>query len=214
MVYQLVGDGETGSSSVLAGGERVALPQVDILARRVAFRAPLRRLAYRAEPARDWEPRLDALWRRVEKSYPLAAVRSAETALHRHAGHPRSRRHRFLIFPRFSRHAVAWAVFETDPSVCRWVDLVWDHDRPGALDLLTHLSRRLASQVGAMNERIVLGGDNEARARLEAVGFCPEGSLENLGLVVFSVPNGLRPGDLESRCYLTQTDLDPLRRLG
>ena len=154
------------------------------------------------------------MWRRISRCYPFAAVRDAEMSLHRHAGHPGARRHRFLVFPRFSRHAVAWAVFETDPSRCRWVDLVWDHDEPGALDLLAHLSRRLASQVGAMNERIVLGGDADARTRLGALGFSPEGTLEDLSLTVFSMPQMLRPADLESRCYATQTDLDPLRRIG
>jgi hypothetical protein len=214
MIFQLVGEDASGGLAAFGRGRQVALPRVDVLARRVAVRAPLRRLAYRAEPARDWEPRLDPLWRRVARSYPFAAVRDAETALHRHAGHPGRRRHRFLVFPRFSRHAVAWAAFETDTSRCRWVDLVWDHDEPGALDLLSHLSRRLASQVGAMNERIVLGGDAEARRRLEAVGFRSEGALEDLIMMVLSLPPGAVPGDLESSLYVTQTDLDPLRRMG
>jgi hypothetical protein len=214
MIYQLVGEGESSGSFAFTKGQRVALPPVEILARRVAVRSPVRRLAFRAEPARDWEPRLDNLWRRIARSYPFAAVRDAEMSLHRHAGHPGTRRHRFLVFPRFSRHAVAWAVFETDASRCRWVDLVWDHDEPGALDLLAHLSRRLASQVGAMNERIVLGGDAAARARLEALGFRSEGALEDLSLTVFSLPQMLRPADLDSRFYATQTDLDPLRRIG
>jgi hypothetical protein len=214
MIYQLVGEGESSGSPAFTKGRRVALPPVEILARRVAVRSPVRRLAFRAEPARDWEPRLDNLWRRIARSYPFAAVRDAEMSLDRHAGHPGTRRHRFLVFPRFSRHAVAWAVFETDASRCRWVDLVWDHDEPGALDLLAHLSRRLASQVGAMNERIVLGGDAAARARLEALGFRSEGVLEDLSLTVFSLPQMLRPADLDSRFYATQTDLDPLRRIG
>jgi len=214
MIYQLVGAGEDSAPSAFTEGRRIALPPVDVLARKVAVRSPLRRFAFRAEPARDWEPRLDDLWRRIARCYPFAAVRDAESALHRHAGHPGTRRHRFLVFPRFSRHAVAWAVFETNSSRCRWVDLVWDHDEPGALDLLAHLSRRLASQVGAMNERIVLGGDTEARTRLGALGFRPESALEDLSLRVFSLPYGVQPGELESRCYATQTDLDPLRRLG
>jgi hypothetical protein len=214
MIYQLVGEEACGSSSALNRGRGIALPPVDVLARRVAVRAPLRRLAFRAEPARDWEPRLDDLWRRAARSYPFAAVRDAETALNRHAAHPRVRRHRFLVFPRFSRHAVAWVVFEADASRCRWVDLVWDHDEPGALDLVSHLSRRLASQVGAMNERVVLGGDTDARARLEAVGFRSESALEPLSLTVFSLPQGLETVNLESRFYATQTDLDPLRRTG
>ncbi len=214
MIYQLVGEGESSGLSAFTTGRRVALPPVEILARKVAVRSPVRRLAFRAEPARDWEPRLDDLWRRIARSYPFAAVRDAEMSLHRHSAHPGARRHRFLVFPRFSRHAVAWAAFETNASRCRWVDLVWDHDEPGALDLLAHLSRRLASQVGAMNERIVLGGDADARTRLEALGFRSEGALEDLSLTVFSMPQMLRPADLESRFFATQTDLDPLRRIG
>lgn len=214
LTYRLVGEDDRTASLALAGGRSLALPKVDILARRTPVRSPMRRLAFRAEPARDWEPRLDALWRRVARFYPFAAVRDAETALVRHAGHPRVRRHRFLVFPRFSSRAVAFAVFETDPSRCRWVDLVWDHDEPGALDLLSHVSRRLASQVGAMDERIVLGGDAAARVRLEALGFMPEGALEDISVKVYSFPDGVEPATLDSRSYVTQTDLDPLRRLG
>jgi hypothetical protein len=214
MIYRVVGEPAGGGPSALTGGERVSLPPVEVLARRVAARSPVRRLAFRAEPARDWEPRLDDLWRRVARFYPFAAVRDAETALHRHAGHPRTRRHRFLVFPRFSRRAVAWAVFEADAGSCRWVDLLWDHDKPGALDLVSHISHRLARQVGATNEQIVLGGDADASARLEAVGFRSEGALEELSLTVFSLPQGFEPGDLESRFYVTRTDVDPLRRTG
>ena len=214
LIYRLAGDGENGARSGFPGGTGVELPHVDVLSRRAAVSAPVRRFAFRAEPARDWEPRLDRLWRRVRRSYSFAAVRDAEESLHRHAGHPVGRRHRFLVFPRFSRHAVAFAVFETNVSRCRWVDLVWDHDEPGALDLLSHLSRRLASQTGAMDERIVLGGDAEGRRRLEKLGFRREGVLEDLSLTVFSLPPGVGIGDLRSRCYVTQTDLDPLRRLG
>jgi len=214
LVFRLGGEGEDLDPSDAAGGAKVELPLVEVLSRREAVQSPIRRLAFRAEPARDWEPRLDDLWRRVRRTYPVAAVRDAETALLRHAGHPTTRRHRFLVFPRFSSRAVAFAVFETDASRCRWVDLVWDHGKPGALDLLGHLSRRLASQVGAMDERIVLGGDAAARAHLLRLGFRPDAVLENLSFRLFSLPPDTRVGDLASRCYVTQTDLDPLRRIG
>jgi hypothetical protein len=214
LIYRLAGDGDGERASGAADGVWVELPPVDVLSRREAVPAPVRRLAFRAEPARDWEPRLDDLWRRAARFYPVAAVRNAEMALHRHAAHPEIRRHRFLVFPRFSSHAVAFAVFETNASRCRWVDLVWDHGEPGALDLLCHLSRRLASQVGAMDERIVLGGDAAARSHLENAGFRPEGILEDLSLRVLALPPGLRAADLGSRLYVTQTDLDPLRRIG
>ncbi len=214
LIYRLSGvppsDGFAGS----ARGTAVRLPQVEVLVRSDRSRSPLSRLAYRAEPARDWEPRLDDLWRRIARFYPCAAVRDAATALHRHAGHPRTRRHRFLVFPRFSPRPAAFAVFETDASRCRWVDLVWDHDEPGALDLVSHLSRRLANQVGATDERIVLGGDADTRNRLQAAGFRTDAILQNLSLKVYSLPADFGVGDLEGRWYVTQTDLDPLRRLG
>ena len=207
-VYRLTGHGEN------VGGTGIELPPVDVLSRRSTVRSTLRRLAYRAEPARDWEPRLDELWRRVGASYPFAAARDAETALSRHAGHPTGRRYRFLVFPRFSGRAVAFAVFEPDGTRCRWVDLVWDHDEPGALDLLCHVSQRLARQLGAEEETVVLGGDAAGRSRLEASGFRAEGVLEDRSLTVFSWPQGMGCDDIEGPCYITQTDLDPLRRAG
>ena len=45
MFYQLVGEGESSGSSAFTAGQRVALPPVEVLARRVAVRAPVRRLA-------------------------------------------------------------------------------------------------------------------------------------------------------------------------
>lgn len=212
LVYRIGVGGAGDDASGPVGGTRVGLPPIDVLVRRETVRAPARRLAFRAEAARDWEPRLDDLWRRVRGSYPFAAVRDSEMALNRHAGHPGVRRHRFLVMPRFSRAAVAFAVFETEGSQCRWVDLVWDHDEPGALDLLSHLSQRLAAQVGATRERVVLGGDDHARGRLRARGFRSEGPLGDLSLTVYVVPPGSVPADLDSRLYVTQTDLDPLRR--
>ena len=35
---------------------------------------------------------------------------------------------------------VAFVVFRTDEGRCRWVDLLWDHRHPGALELVNHLS--------------------------------------------------------------------------
>jgi hypothetical protein len=214
LIYRLGVSRGDGDPSEILGGSEVEPPPVAALCRREAARSRVLRLAYRAEAARDWEPRLDDLWRRVRRWYPWAAVRDAEWALHRHAAHPRSRRHGFLVFPRFSRHAVAFAVFETDGDCCRWVDLLWDHHRPGALDLLCHVSRRLADQVGAAVERIVLGGDADAVARLRSAGFRSENSLRGFGLSIFASPPGVDARSFTSRWYLTQTDLDPLRRQG
>jgi hypothetical protein len=135
------------------------------------------RLRYRAEPARDWEPRLDELWRRVRSSYPNAAVRDAEYALRRFAGHPTIRHHRFIVCPRFSNHAAAFVVFAGEGSCCRWVDLVWDHDHPGAVELLANLSGRLAGQLKANHEEVWLVGDAEGRALLAKRGFAGDDSL-------------------------------------
>jgi len=56
------------------------------LTRDRAPRSKVRRLCYRAESARDWEPRLDDLWHRVRGDYPVAVVRDAEGVLSRFAG--------------------------------------------------------------------------------------------------------------------------------
>jgi len=81
------------------------------------------------------------------------------------------------------------------------------------LAVLAGLVALLAS--GAVRtEVVVLGGDADARARLEAVGFRREGTLEPLTLTVFSLPPGLGSADIEELFYATQTDLDPLRRTG
>jgi hypothetical protein len=131
----------------------------------------LRRLFYRGESARDWEPRLDDLWERARHSYPVAVERTAERALRLFAGHPTIRHHRFLVFPRFSERAVAFAVFANEGSDCCWLDLVWDHDHPGALELLAHISGRLAAQWGSGGERLCLTGDEAASVVLKRRGF-------------------------------------------
>ncbi|MCW8984200.1 MAG: hypothetical protein OQK55_02575, partial [Thermoanaerobaculales bacterium] len=94
------------------------------------------------------------MWERSKRSYPVAVVRNAEYALRRFAGHPAVRHHRFLVLPRFSARAVAFAVFADDGSDCRWLDLLWDHAHPGALELLAHISGRLVAQWGRDGERI------------------------------------------------------------
>lgn len=132
------------------------------------------RMFYRADPARDWEPRLDDLWKRVRKSYPSAVVRDADRALCRFAAHPSIRFERFLVCPRFSSRVVASAVFTLKDDCLRWVDLVWDHDHSGALELLAFISGRLAGQLGAKREELWLAGDNEAPSLLMKAGFSPE----------------------------------------
>ena len=146
----------------------ISLP---VLVRRRPARGPLKRLFYRAEPARDWEPRLDALWDRAKRWYPVAVARDADYALRQFAGHPTIRHHRFLVLPRFSVKAVAFAVFAHEGSDCCWLDLTWDHDHPGALELLIHISGRLVAQWGSGEERLWLAGDDAAAVLMANRGF-------------------------------------------
>jgi len=191
------------------GYDEMPLQEIDYLSRPSSgSTAGPRRLLYRAELARDWEPRLDALWRRAGPSYPVAAVRDAEWALRRFAGHPGVRYHRFLITPRLTRDPVAFVVFRSDGGRCRWVDLVWDHSHPGALDLVLHLSNRLAVQTGCEFEELWLNGDPEGRARLETAGFSrgPEPGKLVFGGRAFDP--GLDLGSFDGRVYLTMADAD------
>lgn len=169
-------------------------------------RGSVRRFLYRAEQARDWEPRLDQLWERSRHSYPVAVVRNAEHALKKFAGHPTIRHHRFLILPRFSGRAVGFAVFADDGSDCCWLDLVWDHDHPGALELLTHISGRLAAQWGSKRENLRLAGDEPASPVLKRRGF------RILDENAFDVDMSVFGGQLDEentvdRVYLTAADL-------
>jgi hypothetical protein len=169
-------------------------------------RGSLRRLLYRAEPARDWEPRLDELWERANYSYPVAVVRDADRALRQFAGHPTIRHHRFLVLPRFSDSAVAFAVFVDDDADCCWLDLVWDHGHPGALELLTHISGRLAAQWGSQRESLRLTGDTAASAVLQRRGFRIQ-EVDSCA-VDWSVFSGRLDGENTfDRAYLTAADL-------
>ena len=208
LVYRLQHGPADGGADGVFLGEELAQPEAATLLRRRAGRAPWRRLAYRAEPARDWEPRLDDLWRRARRSFPAAVVRDAGYALDRHAGHPTERRHRFVVLPRFGRRAVAFAVFDKRAGECRWLDLVWDHAHPGALELLAHLSGRLAIQIGASCERLLVGGDSEGRARLESLGFALADEQPGTRLAVLACASAVDPAGPASRFYLTAADLE------
>jgi hypothetical protein len=195
-------DGRDGSAR--ENGERVMI-SLPAHVRGKPARGSLRRLLYRAEPARDWEPRLDRLWERVRHSYPVAVVRDADHALRRFAGHPTIRHHRFLVLPRFSDRAAAFAVFVDDGSNCCWLDLVWDHDHPGALELLTHISGRLAALWGSHGERLCLTGDDAASAVVKRRGFRIQ--EENACVVDMSMFNGQLVGENPfDRAYLTAAD--------
>jgi hypothetical protein len=173
-----------------------------------SYRRRPRQLLYRADVARDWEPKLDQLWSRVRQSYPVAVVRDAERALQRLAGHPTVRYHRFMVFPRFSATPVAFAAFRTDGHRCRWVDLLWDHDHPGALELLARLGARLAAEAAADCEEIWLNGDPEGAARLTALGFEPRPEPNGLVMVARSFTPELDVRDIDQRVYLTMADAD------
>jgi hypothetical protein len=187
----------------------VPLQPICYLVRRPPLpRSGLRRRAYRAEPARDWEPRLDELWQSVSHQYPVAVVRDARWGLRRFAGRPGVRYHRFLLFPRFSFHPVGFAAFRTDGGRVRWVDLVWDHRHPGALKLAIHLSARLASQTGAELEELWLTGDAEGRAWLEGCGFEEEIEPNRLMITAVAFDPEVDLKAMAARVYVTMGDSD------
>ncbi len=167
-----------------------------------------RRLPYRAEPARDWEPRLDTLWERVRGDYPVALVRDARRALERLAGRPRVRYHRYLLLPRFSDEPVGFVAFRTDDGICRWLDLLWDHAHPGALELAAHLSKRLARDHGAPREEMWLTGDPAAREILHRLGFHEEPEPSGLVFLVIPFDESFDGGRVVDRVYLTMADAD------
>jgi hypothetical protein len=167
-----------------------------------------RRFLYRAELAADYEPRIDELWRRVRDDYPVAAIRDADRALHRFAGHPTVRYHRFLILPRFGRTPVAFVVFRSDQGRCRWVDLLWDHRHPGALELINQLSMGLAAQTGAEIEELWLNGDPVGLDHLRARGFALAEVPGQLVMVARSFDPELDVTALDGRVYLTMADAD------
>ncbi len=207
-LYGFPGPRHRRQGSLQLGYDEMGFQPIVYASRRAVRAAARRRLAYRAEPARDWEPRLDELWSRTSGDYPVAVVRDADWALRRLAGHPSIRYHRFLVFPRLSSHPVAFVAFRTDQGRCRWIDLVWDHNHPGALGLVSHLSARLAVQTGARLEELWLNGDVEGRRQLEANGF--ECSPEPAGLAFggrsFHADLGL--STVAARAYLTMADAD------
>ncbi len=166
------------------------------------------RLLYRAEPARDWEPRLDGLWQRVRDAYPIAVVRGADRALQRFAGHPRIRHHRFLVFPRFASRAVAFAVYAVIDSQLRWLDLIWDHDHPAALDMLTHISARLVAQLGTAGEELWLGGDDLALAVLGRSGFKSTSSRQLPRVIARALAEDLDAARFVDEAYLTASDTE------
>jgi len=193
--------------AVPPGFDEAPSRELTVLTRERAPRLRVRRLLYRAEQARDWEPRLDDLWHRVRQDYPVAVVRDAEGALRRFAGHPRVSYKRFLIFPRFSSQAVAFVVFRCDGRQCRWVDLLWDHAHPGALELAAHISARLVRQLDCTGEELWLAGDEEARSRLESLGFRPTEGQSAVSMAIRSFDPEIDAIQVAERLYLTMADM-------
>jgi hypothetical protein len=103
---------------------------------------------------------------------------------------------------------VAFAAFRTDHNRCRWVDLLWDHDHPGALELLSRLGASLALQVGAGEEELWLNRDPAGVEILEAHGFQVVPEPNGLMLVTRSFAPELDEKVLEGRVYLTMADAD------
>jgi hypothetical protein len=197
----------TGDAQLWPGFVTAWQQRCSSLVREHASRPLLARLLYRAEPARDWEPRLDELWRRAERSYTSAVIRNADSAVRRCAAHPSIRHHRFLVCPRFSNQPVAFAVFTVDSDRLRWMDLVWDHDHPRALDTLAFLSGRLADQLGAKGERLWIAGDDEAVSRLEKTGFSRAESSTAPCLAARSLVPEIDAEEFVRRSYLTLADV-------
>jgi hypothetical protein len=205
--FSLVVAGRRSSDDAVPPGfDGMPKRELVVLTRDRAPRSKARRLCYRAEQGRDWEPRLDDLWRRVRGDYPVAVVRDAEGALRRFAGHPTVRYQRFLIFPRFSSQAVASVVFRCDGGRCRWVDLLWDHAHPGALELAAHISARLVGQLDCTGEELWIAGDEEVRSRLEGLGFRAAEEQPAVSVAIRSFDPELHATEVAERLYLTMAD--------
>jgi hypothetical protein len=164
---------------------------------------------FSARPVVEDEPALDLLWNRVSHRYPVAVIRDAAFIRHRLGRHPSVHYHRWLIFRRFSSTPVAFAAFRSDDGCCRWVDLVWDDRHPGALELIDHLSRRLAVQTGARREELWLDGDADAAAWLRTFGFSDSPDPSSVARVTRILDDEVSPGAFaEGRFYTTMVDAD------
>jgi hypothetical protein len=209
LLYGFTGGRAIGHMVARARWDSVSPRRIPLLVRR--RRPPSRSLAsrfFRARLIGDSEPALDVLWERVRGRYPVSVVRDAEHVRRRLSGHPTVRYHRWLISPRWSLAPAAFVAFRTDGGICRWVELVWD-GRPGALELVDHLSRRLAEQTGAEREELWLDGDPEAAQWLELFGF--EGGPDPSGVVrvVRFMDRDLKVESFApGRVYTTMADAD------
>jgi hypothetical protein len=181
LLYGYTGGRAISHMVARARWDSVSPRRIPLLVRR--RRPPSRSFAsrfFRARLIGDHEPALDLLWERVQDRYPVSVIRNADHVRRRLSGHPTVRYHRWLITPRWSSTPAAFVAFRTDGGVCRWAELIWD-GRPGALELVDHLSRGLTEQTGAEREELWLDGDPEAAQWLELFGF--EGGPDPSGVV-------------------------------
>ena len=169
----------------------------------------LRSHAYRVRKLgfRDREA-LDRLWERVRHSYPFACVRDFRRLRTRYLARPDGSYHVFGVSPRFSRDLVAWVVFSMVEGHCCWVDLLWDHQHPGALELLVRLSHRLSVQLGGTREKIWIHGDGETEGRLVEQGFLARQRSLPLVFVARAFRSDIDLRNLDGRVYLTMGDTD------
>ena len=174
-------------------------------------RPPSRSMASRLFRARlidGHSPVLDRLWERARVRYPVSVIRDASHVRRRLSGHPTVRYHRWLITPRLSSTPAAFVAFRTDGGICRWVELVWD-GRPGALELVDHLSRRLTEQTGADREELWLDGDPDAAQWLELFGFESAPDPSGVVRVVRFLDDDLDADSFTpGRVYTTMADAD------
>ena len=101
-----------------------------------------------------------------------------------------------------------FVVFRSDEGRCRWVDLVWHHRHPGALELANHLSAELAAQTGAEIEELWLNGDEAGKTLLEGRGFLQSEVPGELVMVARAFDPELDLAALDGRIYLTMADAD------
>ena len=181
LLYGFTGGKAISHMVARARWDSVSPRRIPLLVRR--RRPPTRSMAsklFKARLIKGQERALDLLWERARGRYPVSVIRDADHVRRRLSGHPAVRYHRWLVTPRWSSTPAAFVAFRTEDGVCRWVELVWD-GRPGALELVDHLSRRLAEQTGAEREELWLDGDREAAEWLELFGF--EGRPDPSGVV-------------------------------
>lgn len=209
LLYGFTGGKAISHMVARAHWDSVSPRRIPLLVRR--RRPPTRSMASRFFKARLVDgpvSALDRLWERAQERYPVSVIRDANHVRRRLSGHPAVRYHRWLITPRWSSTPAAFVAFRTDGGVCRWVELVWD-GRPGALELVDHLSRRLTEQTGADREELWLDGDPDAAQWLELFGF--EGGPDPSGVVRvvrFIDPELNVDAFAPGRVYTTMADAD------